>query len=159
MAVAIDVQVTAPGVDPARLAALAEAAALAELGAAVELSLVLTGDEGIAALHEEWLGVEGPTDVISFPQLALRPGDAVPEGALLGDVVISVETAARQAAGYPGWSVADEVALLAVHGLLHLCGYDDRAEPAWAAMRRREDELLAAAGIGPAPRGESHDVP
>jgi probable rRNA maturation factor len=131
----------------------------AELGCQPLVSLVLCGDDEIAALNAQWLSHDGPTDVISFPQLELIPGvpsDELRDGVLLGDIVISVETAAGQAAEFDDWSTADEVALLFVHGLLHLCGYDDLSDEARAVMTSREAEVLTATGRRPAPgRGGS----
>jgi len=93
-----------------------------------ELSVALCGDEYLRLLNAEWRGVDETTDVLSFPQLEPdeQHGGAVliPGGhALLGDVVVSVETAARQAA-LRGVTLEEEVQLLLVHGLLHLLGYD-----------------------------------
>ena len=126
-----------------------------ELGCQPTVSVVFCGDEEMAQLNAQWLNHEGPTDVLSFPQFELKPGDRVEglvDGALLGDVVISIDTAAEQAADFAEWSTADEVALLFVHGLLHLCGYDDLDDGARTTMRVREDEVLTAAGRKAAPR-------
>ncbi len=130
--------------------ALTTALAAAAVGDA-ELSLLLCDDETIAGLHEQYLGLPGPTDVLSFPQHTLQPGQLPPDG-LLGDVVVSVDTAARQAAPFADWSLADELLLLAIHGLLHLCGYDDQSAADRQVMQAREDALLTAAGRRPAPR-------
>jgi len=100
-----------------------------------DLSILLTGDEEIARLHERWMGLAGPTDVLSFPQD--DPRHDAPSGAALGDVVISLETAARQAAD-AGVTLAHETLLLAVHGTLHLLGYDDVTEEGFRRMRERE---------------------
>jgi probable rRNA maturation factor len=137
------------------LEALLAPVARGELGCEPTVSVVFTGDEEMAELNAQWLAHEGPTDVLSFPQFELRPGDAVEglvDGALLGDVVISIDTAAEQAADFESWSTADEVALLFVHGLLHLCGYDDGDDASRHAMREREDEVLVTAGRSKAPR-------
>lgn len=142
--------------DPAPLRRLAALVLLDELGLEPEVSLVLCDDATIAELNWKYLAHEGPTDVISFPQHDLTPGTphSLGEADPFGDIVISVETAARQAAEFAGWEPTDEIALLLVHGLLHLCGYDDQDPTAQQAMRAREDELLAAAGLGPVPRDE-----
>lgn len=139
--------------------ALAHLVCGGELGAEPLVSLLLCDDARIAEINAEWLGHPGPTDVISFPQWELTPGGGGQAGGsvpdLLGDIVISVDTAARQAADWPApWSADHELALLFVHGLLHLLGYDDLAAPARAQMRAREDHWLAAAGWGPVPREE-----
>jgi probable rRNA maturation factor len=106
-----------------------------------ELSLALVDDDTIAALNARWRGRRRTTDVLSF---ALAEGDhAGFRGRLLGDVVISVDTAARQAARARR-SLDDELLRLLVHGVLHLLGHDhQRAEPA-RAMRAEERRLLRA---------------
>lgn len=83
-----------------------------------ELSILLTDDDVIARLNREYLGRSGPTNVLSFAS-----GDNPPIGLdILGDVVISCDTAARQAVDR-GVSLTDEVTILLVHGLLHLLGH------------------------------------
>lgn len=96
----------------------------------VELSVSLVEPEEIADLHERWLGLPGPTDVLSFPMDELRvpaPGEQGQPG-VLGDVVICPRVAAAQGAEV-GHGTAAEVELLLVHGILHLLGHD-HAEPA-----------------------------
>lgn len=99
----------------------------------------ITDDDELAALHGRFFGDPSPTDVISFP--SGEPIDA--DAGHLGDIVISWETA-RQHAAEIGHSAARETAFLALHGLLHLCGYDDRTADAREAMLNRQSELLAA---------------
>jgi probable rRNA maturation factor len=123
-----------------------------------EMSLLFVDEATIAELHERFLGYEGPTDVLSFPmdddlppagrqpdQGGRGPGspsDVSDPPTVLGDVVVCPAVAGRQAVEH-GVTVDDEVALLVVHGVLHLLNYD-HAEPAeTAAMQRREQELLA----------------
>lgn len=121
--------------------------ALAREGiAAAEIGILLVNDRGIAALHERWLDVPGPTDVITFD---LSAGDA--PGRLQGDIVVSTETAARTAREL-GWNPRHEAAYYVIHGLLHLAGYDDHTAADRRAMRARERVLLAACGL-PAPPG------
>ncbi len=95
-----------------------------------ELSVLLVDPDTIAVLHERWLDLPGPTDVMSFPMDELRPGrDGAPSGpGVVGDVVVCPQVAAEQALA-AGHSAAEEVLLLLVHGVLHLLGYD-HAEPA-----------------------------
>ena len=115
-------------VDRRRLQARARRV-LAELGqSASELSIALVDDEEIASLNSQWRGRSRPTDVLAF---SLLEGDhATHRGALLGDVVIGIETAARQAAGRHR-AIDEEVTRLMIHGVLHLLGYDhQRAEQA-----------------------------
>jgi probable rRNA maturation factor len=82
-----------------------------------------------------------PTDVLAFPQ---HKGFPSPQPQLLGDVVISVETAARQAKEH-GHSLARELALLLIHGILHLFGYDDSTPAARRRMWSQQTHLLAIA--------------
>lgn len=98
---------------------------------AAELSLVLLDTAAMADLHMRWMDLPGPTDVMSFPMDEIEPGgrpDAPEPGpAMLGDIVLCPEFAAQQAAT-AGHSLGHELALLTVHGVLHLLGYD-HAEP------------------------------
>jgi probable rRNA maturation factor len=118
--------------DVVRLAARA-ALREEEIPRSAELSILIADDEEVRRLNREYRGVDAPTDVLAFPQ-ADAPGTAGPR--LLGDVVISAETARRQArerhAAYD-----DELALLAVHGTLHLTGWRDDTEEERQRMLRR----------------------
>lgn len=106
----------------------------------VELSFALVDDAEMAELHARFSGVEGPTDVLSF-ELLETP-------VLVGEVVISADTARREAArrGHPAY---DEVVLYAVHGVLHLLGHDDHDPVARRRMRRAERATLAELGLPP----------
>ena len=107
-----------------------------------ELSLTFVDEDRMAALNEEFMGEAGPTDVLSFP-LDPEPG---PEPVrLLGDVVICPAVAARNAPEHTG-TYEDEVALLVVHGVLHVLGMDHADPDEAAAMAERERAHLAAAG-------------
>ena len=115
----------------------AAAALLAERALAhASWSVWLAGDRVVRALNRQWRGKDRPTDVLSFPQ----DGAAGPE---LGDVVISYDTAQRQARD-GGWTLAEEVTRLLVHGFLHLQGYDHVRGGRQAARMRREELRLAA---------------
>lgn len=103
-----------------------------------EVGIVLTSDEEVRALNRLHRGREAPTDVLSFP---LEPDWQSPYP-LWGDVVISLERAREQAREY-GHSWEREVGYLAVHGLLHLFGYDHATEEERAEMRRCEEAILA----------------
>jgi probable rRNA maturation factor len=81
-----------------------------------ELSVTLLGDRAIAALNRQWLDHDGPTDVLSFPLYG-------PDEAPVGDVYIGVRQAGRQAVEH-GVSLAEELARLAIHGTLHVLGFD-----------------------------------
>lgn len=106
------------------------------------LSILLVDDEEIRGLNRTWLGKDRPTNVISF---AMQEGEgAGVQADLLGDVVISVETAARDAAE-AGVAVENELYFLLLHGILHLLGYDHERGSADDAQRMeaRERELFA----------------
>lgn len=99
------------------------------LHAQTEMCLRLVDDDTIASLNAQWMGADGPTDVLAFPMDELVPGrvGAEPEEGYLGDLALSPSIAARQAAE-AGHAEVDELRLLTVHGILHLLGYD-HAEP------------------------------
>ena len=162
---------------PLHVAALARAIAAA-LDAArapspASIGLILSDDAELAELNQTHLGHVGPTDVLSFPLQppdsfpphdgdpdrgpAPRTGDATAFGGppgrriQLGDIVVSVERAAEQAAegrgGQTGdvrWSAADELRLLVTHGALHICGWDHADPVEEREMRALEQRLLAA---------------
>jgi probable rRNA maturation factor len=94
-----------------------------------ELCIKLVDEATIAELNEKWMETVGPTDVLAFPMDELRPGlvNEEPEEGVLGDLVLCVSVAQRQAEE-AGHATSDEVDLLTVHGILHLLGYD-HAEP------------------------------
>lgn len=130
-------------------------AALADLGVAeADLSVAIVNDAEIARLHDRWLGVPGPTDVISF-DLAAAPGPDSPRVSdglrISGEIIASGETAAREAARYD-WRPDHELAYYLLHGLLHLCGFDDLEPRQRRSMRRRERRLLQAVGLPAPPR-------
>lgn len=139
-------------VDVERWQRLAHAALLSE-GASGELTLTFIDGLDIAELNAEHMGKTGPTDVLSFPlddEAMITPdGEVIP--ALLGDVVLSPAVAGAQFAVHAG-TYEDELALLVVHGVLHILGHD-HAEPGEAAtMRARELALLTEHHWGgPAP--------
>ena len=107
------------------------------------LGLRLTGDSAIAELNQLWRRQSGPTDVLAFAALEeAPPGVGDHEQPLeLGDIVISFETAARQADEL-GEALEQELLFLASHGLLHLLGWDHPDEPSLQAMLDRQERLL-----------------
>ncbi len=114
-----------------------------------EVTLVITDDAAVAELNRQYRGVEGPTDVLSFGAQEDTPGFVTaPEmAAYLGDILIALPFTRRQAADL-GRLLRDELRLLAVHGTLHLLGYD-HAEPAEeAAMWAKQDAILAGLDAG-----------
>lgn len=114
--------------------------------ARAEICVLLLDDRGIARLHARWLGIAGPTDVITF-DLA----DATRPGGLHGDIAVSAETAVRTAREL-GCRPRHELAYYVVHGLLHLTGYDDHEPADRRAMRARERLLMRSAGLPPPTR-------
>ncbi len=110
-------------------------------GAEAGLSICYVDDAAIRQLNAQYLDRDETTDVLAFP-LGDETGPGEP---LLGEIVVSVETAVREAAAR-GLPVGSEIALYTIHGLLHLLGYDDREPDDAARMREAEREALEAAG-------------
>jgi probable rRNA maturation factor len=130
-----------------QLARTAAAAALAEadLPGPVELSLVLAGDSEVQALNRDWRGQDKPTNVLSFPgeREPAAPGAPI----LLGDVIVAYGTAEREVAAGLAATLADHLAHLIVHGVLHLLGHDHEDDDEAEAMERLETSLLAGLGV------------
>ena len=103
-----------------------------------QVLVLLVSDRRIAALHEQFMGIAGPTDVITFQH---------------GEVVVSVETAAKQASEYET-DLLHELRLYITHGLLHLAGYDDHSKKGFREMSKLQNELVAK--IVNAARSEEH---
>jgi probable rRNA maturation factor len=123
-------------VDRARLEACV-CLALRALGVRrAAISLMLVHDDAMRAINARHLGHDYPTDVITFPL------SEAGEPELSGEIVISTETAASVAASL-GVGPERELALYAIHGVLHLCGHDDQDEPGRLAMGRLQEEILA----------------
>ncbi len=134
----------APNVETvARRAARAAWSTGARGDADAEISIALVGDAAMRRLNNEWRGKDQPTNVLAFPA-----GDGGAPGCplLLGDVVLALETASREAAGLRR-PLDDHVSHLVVHGVLHLLGYDHGAAAAAAAMETLETGILAELGI------------
>lgn len=104
-----------------------------------ELGLTFTDDAHIAALNAEWRSKQGPTNVLSFPVVEMRPGDALPP--MLGDIAIAFETVSREAQEQ-GKPFIDHLTHLIVHGLLHLLGYDHIEDDEAEAMESLERRIL-----------------
>ncbi|MDO8445336.1 MAG: rRNA maturation RNase YbeY [Deltaproteobacteria bacterium] len=115
-------------------------AILAAVGCtSVELSILFMDDEDIRELNREYRKKNRPTDVLSFPMREGEFGDLNPD--LLGDVVISLDTAKRQAEER-GETLEEEITLLLIHGILHLLGFDHEKNTAEARrMQAKEKEL------------------
>jgi probable rRNA maturation factor len=107
-----------------------------------ELSLALVGDARMSKLHQEFMKMAGPTDVLTFPLELDKKGRAIS-----GEVVVCVGEAKRQAR-QRGTRIGDELLLYAIHGMLHLHGLDDRTQKDYRRMHRTEDQVLTQLGIG-----------
>ena len=108
-------------------------------GEDTEVSILLTDDEYIRILNRDYREIDAPTDVLSFSQV--EGEEIAGDGNLLGDIVISVETAQRQAKEQ-GHSLEEEMRMLLAHGLLHLLGYDHAEPDDERVMFERQAELL-----------------
>lgn len=127
----------------------------AEQVASAEIDIAIVDDATIHRVNREHLQHDYPTDVISFAYNVTEaddePADDAPLGAGLsieGELVVSAETAIREAAVY-GWAPAEELTLYLVHGLLHLCGHDDLNPEDQRQMRSRERAILQIFGLTP----------
>jgi len=98
------------------------------------LSILLVDDEEIKRLNSQYLGRKRPTNVIAFPMDG-------PNEHLLGDIVISTETAQREAEKL-NLPFEEHLARLLIHGILHLLGYEDQTKSQYRKMRQKEEELL-----------------
>ena len=131
--------------------ALIEASLSAAATRPCEIEVSLVADAEMTRLNFDHMGERGPTDVLSFPLHTwmvedggsrLADDDVAPPGdLLLGDVVVDVDQAVRQAAGGE-WSVLEEVVLLAIHGTLHLLGHDHAEIEEEQAMREAEHRVM-----------------
>ena len=113
--------------------------------ASCEVSVLLTDDANIRQLNRDYRGIDAPTDVLAFSMREGEDGDVNPS--LLGDLVISLETAAQQAETTDGLSGAcgnleAETALLTVHGILHLLGYDHQTQQEAEIMFERQESIF-----------------
>jgi len=110
----------------------------------VDLSIVLTDDKRLRELNRDYLGIDAPTDVLSFPASETDPETGAP---YIGDILISVPYAAKSAekAGHP---LESEVQLLVVHGVLHLLGHDHVKSKEKEKMWKAQTEILESLGLG-----------
>ncbi len=112
-----------------------------------ELAVMLTDDPGIRTLNSNWRGIDKPTNVLSFPALqpegARKPGDAP---RMLGDIAIAYETTKREADA-EGKPFEHHLSHLAIHGFLHLIGYDHENDADAEEMESLETEILEQLGI------------
>ncbi len=109
-----------------------------------ELAVMLTDDAGIRALNHDWRGIDKPTNVLSFPAVALPDGGSQPRS--LGDIAIAYETTRREATT-ENKPFGHHLSHLAVHGFLHLIGYDHETDDDAETMETLERHILARLGI------------
>jgi probable rRNA maturation factor len=109
-----------------------------------DLTIVLTDNRRLRQLNRDYLGIDAPTDVLSFPASEPNPETGT---SYLGDILISIPYA-RQGAKQAGNSLEDEVQLLVVHGVLHLLGHDHGKPKEKAKMWQAQREILEALGLG-----------
>ncbi len=135
-----------PGTPPVAHGLVQRAArtALSHEAAQGDLSIVLTDDAQLHEMNRDYLGIDAPTDVLSFPSAETDPQSGQ---AYLGDILISVPRAAEQAhaAGHP---MEAEVQLLVVHGVLHLLGYDHARPREKSRMWSTQAAILESIGLG-----------
>ncbi|HZV06319.1 MAG TPA: rRNA maturation RNase YbeY [Gemmataceae bacterium] len=127
-------------IDRARMREAVRTVLAGEDVADYEISLAFVDNPTIHRLNQRYLQHDEPTDVLSFPLSEPRASK------LAGELVLGVEVAAEQAASR-GHDVQAELALYVIHGLLHLCGYDDHDDADRAAMRQRERHYLRQLGL------------
>jgi len=145
--VSIELSEDSPEIELGRLQALAERVMAGEsVAATTALAILVTDDDELRRMNHQFLGIDEPTDVLSFPDEATDWVQGIAEDALLGDIAISLPTAKRQALAI-GHSLEAEMSHLLVHGILHLCGYDHATGPEdEACMRAREEHYLGDLG-------------
>lgn len=117
---------------------------LAQIREEVQLSLVIVGDEEMTRLHESYRSESGTTDVLTFAYEDEADNEEM--RGYLGDIIVSYEQAIRQAVPY-GHKTQDELDLLAVHGTLHLLGYDDETKAEKEEMWLRQHQIMQALGL------------
>ena len=114
-----------------------------------ELAIMLTDDAGIQTLNKNWRGIDKPTNVLSFPAVQPPSGhepDDTDTPRMLGDIAIAYETTRREA-GEEDKTFENHLSHLAVHGFLHLVGYDHEKDGEAESMEALEREILATLGI------------
>lgn len=133
-----------PGGCPDIVSAAVEGA-LSHMGRSGRISVTLVDDEEIHGINRDYRNVDRPTDVISFPSEEGESIASIPDG-FLGDIIISIPRAEAQAEEY-GHSFKRELSFLAVHGTLHLLGYDHMTEEEAAEMFGLQEDILKEMGV------------
>ncbi len=120
-----------------------------------EISIMITDDRSIREINREQRNIDSPTDVLSFPMVDMHEGKIISDTGdfdldnnllILGDIVISIETAVRQAEEY-GHSLEREMAFLVTHGVFHLLGYDHQDSEQEKKMLSRQEAVLTQLGL------------
>ena len=142
----IEVETPRPKVSRARLQKNIRAILRALGWKKAALSVSLVSDRKIRSVNKRYLNHDYATDVISFSQIEGRPLGGKPERPFLGDIVISLETTARQAAQF-GNSFDDELYFYLCHGILHLMGWDDSTRKAALKMEAKQKKILRQIGL------------
>lgn len=112
----------------------------------LEISLTFVDDEEIHRINKEFRGVDSPTDVLSFPLFTDDEFDVEYEEVALGDIVVSTQTAIRQAQEY-GHSITREICFLICHSMFHLLGYDHMTDEEADIMEKKQEGVLNSLGI------------
>ena len=116
--------------------------ALAAMGIHPEsdLSITIVDEDRMSELHVEWMELEGPTDVLSFPMDELQPDSAADGPGIIGDIVLCPDFAAKQVTKHP---LADELSLLTIHGVLHCLGFDHAELEEEKVMFALQEKILS----------------
>ncbi len=105
-----------------------------------DLSITIVNEDRMSELHVEWMDLEGPTDVLSFPMDELLPHSAADGPGIIGDIVLCPDFAAKEALKH---SLADELSILTIHGILHCLGFDHAEKAEEIEMFALQDRILA----------------
>lgn len=105
-----------------------------------DISITIVDEDRMSELHVEWMDLEGPTDVLSFPMDELHPNSAADGPGIIGDIVLCPDFAAKQETKH---SLEDELSLLTVHGVLHCLGYDHAEAEEERVMFALQEKILA----------------
>lgn len=145
--VSFEVTLEAPDVEVRELHELAERVMAGEsVAEGTALAVLITDDDEVRQMNHQFLGIDEPTDVLSFPDEADDFVQGMADEQLLGDIAIALPTARRQAEDM-GHEIQAELEHLLVHGILHLCGYDHvEGGEEEARMRAREEHYLGDLG-------------
>ncbi len=126
-----------------------------KIGVGCEINILLTDDASIQELNKQFREIDNPTDVLSFPMADIKNGIIANEGGdcdidegllILGDIVISMETAVKQSEQY-GHSLERELSFLTAHGMFHLLGYDHMESQEEKTMMAKQEKVMSELGL------------